>query len=177
MEFCDDECEKKTILLPAFQTVDESTKVQFNNLKTELVKLFGRLSSVQTLSSKAWKAYASLKRPTDDNLEDADKYIQLMERALLADSNKPNWSKEGDSCYNVLVSATELASERLRLAALRGEAALKQAKSRVRMSLKPLLTVAKRDYDSQSGDGTDERWSDVRKCLEKAENLLEEVAS
>ncbi|PIO57308.1 tetratricopeptide repeat protein, partial [Teladorsagia circumcincta] len=31
---------------------DEPTKVQANTLKTELLKLFGRLSAVQTLSSK-----------------------------------------------------------------------------------------------------------------------------
>nr|CDJ84972.1 Tetratricopeptide TPR-1 and Tetratricopeptide TPR2 domain containing protein [Haemonchus contortus] len=155
---------------------DEPSKLQANNLKSELIKLFGRLSSVQTLSPKAWKLYASLKRPSDDNIEEGEKYVQLLERSLLAESNKPNWSKDVESCCSVLSSAVELASERLRFAALKGEEALKQAKSRVRMSLKPLVTIARREYGSQNKENMSEKWETVNECLDKADSMLREVS-
>ncbi|KAK6054083.1 tetratricopeptide repeat protein [Cooperia oncophora] len=148
---------------------DEQSTVQAGNLKSELVKLFGRLSA-------AWKSYASLKRPADDNVEEGEKYVQLLERSLLADSNKPNWSKDVESCCSVLRSAVELASERLRFAALKGEEALKQAKSRVRMSLKPLITIARREYGSQNKENMNEKWESVNDCLAKADSMLQEVS-
>ncbi|KAK6029104.1 hypothetical protein OSTOST_04794, partial [Ostertagia ostertagi] len=127
-------------------------------------------------STQAWKSYASLKQPKDDNVEEGEKYIQLLERALLADSNKPNWSKDVESCCSVLSSAVELASERLRFAALKGDDAVKQAKSRIRMSLKPLVTIARREYGSQNKENMNEKWKSVEDCLAKADSMLQEVS-
>ncbi|VDO30212.1 unnamed protein product, partial [Heligmosomoides polygyrus] len=87
-----------------------------------------------------------------------------------------NWSKDPESCSSVLSSAVELASERLRFAAIRGDEAVKQAKGRVRMSLKPLVTIARREYGSRDDETADEKRQTVHSCLEKAETLLQEVS-
>ncbi|EYC28393.1 hypothetical protein Y032_0007g3201 [Ancylostoma ceylanicum] len=155
---------------------DEQSTADAATLKAELIKLFGRVSAVQSLSSKAWKAYASLKQPKDDNVEEAEKYIQLLERALLADSNKPNWGKGAELCCSVLSSAIELATERLRVASLKGGDAVKQAKSRVRMSLKPLITIAKKECGGQEPQDGDEKVVKVKELLEGADKLLLEAS-
>ncbi|KHJ76874.1 hypothetical protein OESDEN_23506, partial [Oesophagostomum dentatum] len=157
------------------QADDEDSRTEASSLKAELVKLFGRISSVQTLSSKAWKAYAMLKRPKDDNVEEAEKYLQLLERALLADSNQPNWSRDVDRCSSVLSSAIELARERLRVASLKGDEAIKQAKSRVRMSLRTLATIAKKEYGDQNTQNNKEA-AKIRSLLSEADGILAEVA-
>ncbi|EPB73799.1 hypothetical protein ANCCEY_07136 [Ancylostoma ceylanicum] len=158
------------------QADDEQSTADAATLKAELIKLFGRVSAVQSLSSKAWKAYASLKQPKDDNVEEAEKYIQLLERALLADSNKPNWGKGAELCCSVLSSAIELATERLRVASLKGGDAVKQAKSRVRMSLKPLITIAKKECGGQEPQDGDEKVVKVKELLEGADKLLLEAS-
>ncbi|KIH58781.1 tetratricopeptide repeat protein [Ancylostoma duodenale] len=155
---------------------DEQSTADAATLKADLVKLFGRVSAVQSLSSKAWKAYASLKRPKDGNVEEAEKYIQLLERALLADSNKPNWSKDLELCCSVLSSAIELATERLRVGSVKGGDAIKQAKSRVRMSLKPLMTIAKKECSGQDPQNNEEKMVKVKELLEEADKLLLEAS-
>ncbi|KJH50490.1 hypothetical protein DICVIV_03340 [Dictyocaulus viviparus] len=156
---------------------DELSKSQALQLKRKLTELFGRLSATQTLSSKAWELYASLKKPCEDNVDEGDKYVQLLEKSLLAISNKPNWGKDVESCCSVLSKAIKLATERLRFASLKGENAVKQTKSRVRMSLKPLLTVVKRDFDSQSDECTHENKARVMELIKKVDSILMEVSS
>lgn len=155
---------------------DEASREQAAQLKGKLLKLFGRLSALQTLSSKAWQSYASLKRPSDDNVEEGEKYIQLLERSVLAASHKPNWSKDFESCCSVLSNAIELAGERLRFASLKGEDAFKQAKSRVRMSLKPLVAVVRKEYENVSNECVNESTVKVVECLTKADAILSEVS-
>ncbi|ETN77648.1 tetratricopeptide repeat protein, partial [Necator americanus] len=136
-------CDEFTLCL---QVGSDETTTEAVILKTELIKLFGRLSAVQTMSSKMWKCYASLKKPKNNNVEEVEKYIKLLERALLADSNKPDWKKDATLSCSVLSSALELAGERLRFASIKGEDSVKQTKARVRISLRPIVTIAEKEY-------------------------------
>ncbi|VDM52961.1 unnamed protein product [Angiostrongylus costaricensis] len=119
---------------------DDVSKDQAAQLKGKLLKLFGRLSASQTLSSK-------------------------------------NWSKDFETCCSVLSKAVELANERLRFASLKGEAAVNQAKSRVRMSLKPLITVVRKEYEKQGNEHVDEITLKVAECLAVADAILLTVSS
>ncbi len=51
-------------------------------LKTELTKLFGRLTAKQTTNAKVWRSYAQLNVPKDENdVDQLDKYVHLLQRA------------------------------------------------------------------------------------------------
>ncbi|VDO25761.1 unnamed protein product [Haemonchus placei] len=70
--------------IKAFHRLLDLNKQQKDDEVLEIIA-----SNVLRSTEEAWKLYASLKRPSDDNIEEGEKYVQLLERSLLAESNKP----------------------------------------------------------------------------------------
>ncbi|CAI4230735.1 unnamed protein product [Auanema sp. JU1783] len=128
----------------------EEEKTHIKQVKDELIKLYARVTATQTLSSLGWACYAQLKKPTDENIVEYEKYIQLLERSVLSASNKPDWSKDTNNCISTLRSAISLAKERLELAKIKGtEEAERQAKAKIRLSVKSMIATAEKHHEGE----------------------------
>ncbi|GMR42934.1 hypothetical protein PMAYCL1PPCAC_13129 [Pristionchus mayeri] len=135
-------------------------------------KTLGHLAACQQLSGRQWRAYARLRQPTSSGEGDADKYTTLMEKATAAFNGVQNWHRESPSSLRVLEAALTLARHRLECAEKTGtESATNQARVRVRMSLRQIVTMLEKVAD----EGL-ELEEDVQKGLAEAKELLATVA-
>ncbi|PAV86560.1 hypothetical protein WR25_11950 [Diploscapter pachys] len=152
------------------QTPEEIKEV--NRLKNELIKLYGRVSSTQNLSWKAWLQYALLKKPFDESpsqITEFEKYVQLLERAITAMN-----SEQETPIDQVVKLQFLLAEERVQLAKVKGsEDALKQAKFRSKMALNTLesnLEKRKKETgDNLKDESFEEHLKQVRQKIEELE--------
>ncbi|GMS89937.1 hypothetical protein PENTCL1PPCAC_12112, partial [Pristionchus entomophagus] len=134
-------------------------------------KTFGHLAACQQLSGRQWRAYAILRAPTSSGEGDADKYTTLMEKATAAFSGVQNWHCESPSSLRVLESSLTLARHRIECGEKTGtESAINQARVRVRMSLRQIVTMLEKATDE--GLQLEE---EVQKGLEEAKELLATV--
>ncbi|KAF8357193.1 trd-1 [Pristionchus pacificus] len=141
------------------------------DMRETAAKTLGHLAACQQLSGRQWRAYARLRQPTSSGEGDAEKYTTLMEKATAAFSGVQNWHRESAPSLRVIDSALALARHRLECGEKAGtESALNQARVRVRMSLRQIVTMLEKTAD----EGL-ELEEDVQKGLTEAKELLATV--
>lgn len=129
--------------------LSENHRQELIKLKAELVKLFGRITASQTLSSKAWRLYAELKRPASYDEIEFSKYIELLKKAFSADIKSPTWMKEESRCISTLETASAVADALLEDAEKKStEEAQKKARAWIRLSLTSPVTIVEKYYSS-----------------------------
>ncbi|ULU02719.1 hypothetical protein L3Y34_002367 [Caenorhabditis briggsae] len=144
-------------------------------VKEEMIKLLARISANhQTLSPKTLRVYALLKKPKTLNPEtrtEFEKYIQLMEKSLAAANGKMTWPKEEKLAVEVVETAVRLAEDRLELAKfVASETSVKEASSKVRLSLRGILSRLDKESCSRIGGEDVEKLAEL---VDVAKRLLE----
>ncbi|CAJ0944465.1 unnamed protein product, partial [Mesorhabditis belari] len=121
-------------------------------MKADLIKLYARVTTQQSLSSRIIHGYASLKEPGKAaNSTEHSQFVKILERALLADTNQKEWWKDEMSTCAALFSVARLAAARLDEARVNGEGkqgdeTIKQAKARNRIALMSKVSLIEKFY-------------------------------
>lgn len=121
----------------------------YNILKVEMKKYFGRLTSTVTGDALVWRFYADLSKPesNDESVSEWEKYFHLLQKAHNCAFQKPNWEKNIDECRRILNYANKLAQTGLKLIELeKNETKSIQIKSSVRLPLKSLIGTIQKNY-------------------------------
>uniref|UniRef100_A0A0N4ZUS5 TPR_REGION domain-containing protein n=1 Tax=Parastrongyloides trichosuri TaxID=131310 RepID=A0A0N4ZUS5_PARTI len=82
-----------------------------DNVRTELLKLMARITAKTSVSASVWRAYAILKKPSDEVIKKGDQqaitsystYVKLLERCILANKIQGKELLEDvEQCINIL---------------------------------------------------------------------------
>uniref|UniRef100_A0A0M3IP97 Transcriptional regulator n=1 Tax=Ascaris lumbricoides TaxID=6252 RepID=A0A0M3IP97_ASCLU len=144
-----------------------------DQLVKEMCKLLARMTSKQTCSSKVWRCYAALHQPNDRDcsVEQHEKYLNLLERAYLADYNRQKWYTEEQQCSKVLKMAVDVFEEKLHLAKLKNIDP-KPVMSEVRMNARPLVAMVERVYGIDASNAVS---TELREIFTSVKQLIEDV--
>uniref|UniRef100_A0A914C6U9 Tetratricopeptide repeat protein 27 n=1 Tax=Acrobeloides nanus TaxID=290746 RepID=A0A914C6U9_9BILA len=131
-------------------------------IKERMRKLLGRISSSQATSSLFWHLYALAKKPSDDctDIMAWMAYFDLEEKSLRLMMNEKNWEIEEEKCIRILDNSINLANEKRKLM-LNTSVDKAQMSSKIRMSLRSLLSLLEKSYGtdcSQASTTLQERY-------------------